>query len=190
MSDQDDDNWVAGWILVAVLAVTLGLVLTASVCSGKLAHGDVTRNGIETTLATGFAYPGDKWAGDQFFCLRKKIDATTPGVAHRWRKCGSRVTITNRRNGRKVTARIIDRGPYWLVPASCARDAVDKGGFRYASHKCWKRGRPATRRETIDALFRRPLPKGMVYANGLDMTPLIRRALMHNGKEPVDLVWR
>jgi hypothetical protein len=34
------------------------------------------------------------------------------GVAHRTLPCGTRVTLRNPRNGRTVTVRVIDRGPY------------------------------------------------------------------------------
>lgn len=145
---------------------------------------------VETVLSTGFAYDGDTLAGGRFFCLRRAVDSKTPGVAHRWRKCGSRVKITNRRTGRSVWARVIDRGPYWLVPTSCARGRSDRGGFAYVTHKCWARGRIATKKERIDALKRKPPRDGWEYANGLDMTPPTYKAIRFNGREPVDLRWR
>ncbi len=169
----------------------LGLILATQACEGRLAYGAGTgAPSKESVLATGFADKGDKWAGDVFICLYRRgkwkpIDDKTPGIAHRTRKCGSRVKVTNRRTGLSVWTRVNDRGPYWLVPTKCARDAVDRGGFRYASHACWRRGRPATKRE------RNSKPRaGWCYANGADLTPPIRRAIGHNGLEPVDLEWR
>ena len=179
------------WIIAAIVLALVGLGITIDVCGGlEPAWAATAHTEHETVLATGFAHKGDVWAGDNFFCLRRAVDDRTPGIAHRWRRCGSRVKITNRRTGRSVTARILDRGPYWLVPIGGAYDAVDLRGFRYASHACWRRGRPATQREQIDALHRRPPPRGLVYANDADLTPPTRRAIGHNGKEPVDLEWR
>ncbi len=187
MRRRDSDLLVAGVAMVlGAFAVAYGL----TECDKQHAGASPLKIKFESVLATGFAYPGDKWAGEKFFCLNRKVDHRTPGVAHRWRRCGSRVRITNRRTGRSTFARVIDRGPYWLVPIICSRDARDRRGFRHASHKCWARGRVATRRERIDALRGKPPRPGWVYANHVDMTPPIRRAIGHNGKEPVDLVWQ
>lgn len=192
------------WTLLACFAASMAAIFIFQTCTGNEAYGDIVKSPApegcttrtckkETVLATGFAYKGDKWAGTWFFCLRnkdrsyKRIDDKTPGVAHRWRKCGSRVKITNRRTGRTIWARVIDRGPYWVVRVECSEDKVDRHGFQYSSQKCWtKFGRPATRFE-----MRRGNPKaGWVWANGLDMTPPIYKAIGFNGREPVDLVWQ
>lgn len=175
------------WIVAAIVLALVGLGITVAVCSGKAEAATMQR---ETVLATGFAHKGDDLAGDVFICLRqgkgwKAIDDKTPGIAHRTRRCGSLVRITNRRTGRSVLARVVDRGPYRLGQIDCAEDAVDARGFRHASQDCWVRGRNATRRE------RRSRPDaGWVYLNGADLTPPTRRAIGHNGKETVDLEWR
>ena len=187
MEKTTDRNWMVACLVVA----SLGLLLAVHACSRHPAYAaGVGVPAKESVLATGFADAGDKWAGTVFICLYrrgawKRIDNRTPGIAHRTRKCGSRVKVTNRRTGRSVWTRVIDAGPYWLVPTSCARDATDRGGFRFASHACWRKGRAATKRE------RASKPRaGWCYASGADLTPPIRRAIGHNGLEPVDLEWR
>lgn len=188
--DQEPTDSSLAW-MAAALVVAMFFAGIVVWCSCGPAEASVTKAPThETVLATGFAHKGDVWAGEKFFCLRRPVDDKTPGIAHRWRRCGSRVRITNRRTGRSVVTRVTDRGPYWLVPISCAYDAVDARGFRHASHACWRRGRPANEREQIRALKRLPPPHGLVYANDADLTPPTRRAIGHNGKEPVDLEWR
>ena len=65
------------------------------------------------------------------------LNATTLGVANRTLPCGTRVTF--RYNGRSVTARVIDRGPFvsgreWdLTPAVKARLGFPSTGTVWAT---------------------------------------------------------
>ena len=191
MSKQDESD-PGGGVSAMIVAIIIAIVFASLVlflgCATSSAEG-ATNTKRESVLATGFADKGDKWAGDVFICLHRRgrwkpIDAVTPGIAHRTRKCGSKVLVRNRRTKKTVWTRVIDRGPYWLVPVACATDTTDRGGFRHASHACWRKGRPATRHER-----RKGPAHGYVWANGADLTPPIRRAIGHNGLEPVDLEW-
>jgi rare lipoprotein A (peptidoglycan hydrolase) len=56
------------------------------------------------------------WYGPGFYGKRTAcgyaMTQTLIGVAHRTLPCGTRVTFKNPANGRIVTARVVDRGPY------------------------------------------------------------------------------
>jgi rare lipoprotein A len=56
------------------------------------------------------------WYGPGFYGNRTACGVALTrgliGVAHRTLPCGSKVTFKNPRNGRVVTARVVDRGPY------------------------------------------------------------------------------
>lgn len=60
----------------------------------------------ESGVASVYAYRGGKTASGE----RANPDAMT--AAHRTLPFGSRVQVVNRRNGKKVTVRINDRGPF------------------------------------------------------------------------------
>jgi rare lipoprotein A len=79
------------WIAAALASATLscGLVSTANAQSGiaSVYSGEKTANGE-------FAYPGRLTA------------------AHKTLPLGTRVKVTNKRNGKSVVVRINDRGPY------------------------------------------------------------------------------
>jgi len=44
--------------------------------------------------------------------LGQTYTGTILGVAHRSLPCGTRVTFRNPKNGRTITVKVIDRGPY------------------------------------------------------------------------------
>lgn len=56
------------------------------------------------------------WYGPGFYgsgtACGQRYSRSILGVAHRTLPCGTRVTLRNPRNGRTVTVRVIDRGPY------------------------------------------------------------------------------
>jgi rare lipoprotein A (peptidoglycan hydrolase) len=60
--------------------------------------------------------PDVSWYGPGFYGKRtacgQAYTETIIGVAHRSLPCGTKVTFKNPANGRIVTARVIDRGPY------------------------------------------------------------------------------
>lgn len=70
----------------------------------------------QVCFATVFGTPGDKWAGGPAACTQKEIadhrESETMGIAHRTLPCGSKVKITNPRNGKTAKAVVVDRGPY------------------------------------------------------------------------------
>jgi len=91
---------------------------------------DVTMTRVETCIAShygvGDGYHGRRTASGERF----NTHALT--AAHRTRRFGSHVTVTNRANGKAVTVRINDRGPF--VPGRCidlshaAARAIGMGG--------------------------------------------------------------
>jgi rare lipoprotein A len=98
---------------------------------------DVTMTKVETCTASqygvGDGYNGRRTASGERF----NTHALT--AAHRTRHFGSHVTVTNKANGRSVTVRINDRGPF--VRGRCidlsraAANAIGMGGTaRVAVH--------------------------------------------------------
>jgi len=119
-------------------------------------------------VGTQFAHKGDKWAGEKFFCLNRKVDNKTLGVASRTLPCHSLVLVTNIRTGRSVRARVIDTGPYWSVPSHC--DPMEPS--------CWKQGRPIVRKVLHHSTGRK-------FAGCIDITEPTAQRIGLNGKEPV-----
>jgi rare lipoprotein A (peptidoglycan hydrolase) len=79
---------------VALLALVSGAIV------GALSHGNAWRKVVVSTYGS----PGDPLA------CGGTLQAGQEGVAHRTLPCGTRVEL--RRKGRRVTTRVIDRGPY------------------------------------------------------------------------------
>ncbi len=150
-------------------------------CAGILISGTAQaqvsrpRAGLATTFGNIDKRTGktEKMAGGKFFCLGRKVDQKTVGVAHRWLPCGTMVLLVNIRNGRTVRAPVIDRGPYWAVPRSCSHSALG----RFPGHACWKRGRAIVKARLVS--------RQMVFANIVDVTVPVARRLRLRGKEPV-----
>ena len=84
--------------LVAVMAV---LVLGRTVESGTPPRVQV---GLASWYGPGFH--GEESASGEIFDQRKMV------AAHRTLPLGSVIRVTNLENGRRVTLRVIDRGPY------------------------------------------------------------------------------
>ena len=57
---------------------------------------------------------------------------TLVGVAHRTLPCGTKVTFRNPANGRTITAKVVDRGPY-----VSGRDWDLTGGLCLALDHCY-----------------------------------------------------
>lgn len=70
------------------------------------AGGAKAESGIASVYGNGDGYAGKKTASGE----RMNPGAMT--AAHRTLPFGSRVTVTNRKNGRSVVVRISDRGPF------------------------------------------------------------------------------
>lgn len=73
-----------------------------AICAGAMAPASGSQSGI----ASVYAYKGERTASGQI--------AQPSGLtaAHRSLPFGTRVRVTNRRNGRSVVVRINDRGPF------------------------------------------------------------------------------
>jgi len=85
-----------GWLIPAIVALVLILI-------GSQAHAETC---IASQYGIGDGYHGRKTASGERF------NTHAPTAAHRTRAFGSRVTVTNHANGRSVTVRINDRGPF------------------------------------------------------------------------------
>ena len=62
----------------------------------------------------------EPWYGPGFYgsgtACGQKYSKTILGVAHKTLPCGTRVTLRNPKNGRSITVKVIDRGPYVAGP--------------------------------------------------------------------------
>jgi rare lipoprotein A len=77
-----------------------------AICGGVMLVAWSSAAIAESGLASVYAYSGGKTASGE---------RANPGgltAAHRTLKFGTHVRVTNRRNGRSVTVRINDRGPF------------------------------------------------------------------------------
>ena len=80
----------------------------------------------ETCVASRYGYRGGRTASGE------RMDSSAMTAAHRSRPFGSHVTVTSQANGRHVTVRINDRGPF--VKGRCidlstgAADAIGISG--------------------------------------------------------------
>jgi peptidoglycan lytic transglycosylase len=102
-------------VLVAALSFLFIVVGSASanqVIRGKAVY--YSNSYVGKTMACGGTYR--KW---------KMI------TAHRHLACGTRLRVTNKRNGKKVTVRVADRGPYGdsSIKLDLSRRAARRLGF-------------------------------------------------------------
>ena len=94
------DNYANNWIvrIIGVVMTICGVaVLFIAGSTGAMA---------ESGTASVYAYSGSKTASGE----RANPDGLT--AAHRTLTFGTHVRVTNRRNGRSITVRINDRGPF------------------------------------------------------------------------------
>ena len=95
--------------------------------SPKNITGNITEACIASQYGVGDGYHGRRTASGAIF------NTYAMTAAHRTRAFGSHVTVTNRSNGRSVTVRITDRGPF--VRGRCidlsraAANAIGMGGL-------------------------------------------------------------
>jgi rare lipoprotein A len=93
------------------LAAALALVIAA--CGGAAGHEPArTRTGMATGVERGLAtfYGREQQGGPT--ASGERFDRHQLTAAHRTLPLGTRVRVTNTRNGRSVEVRINDRGPY------------------------------------------------------------------------------
>ena len=78
----------------------------------RLAVGPV----VQPTPAPAWRTAEYSWYGPGFYgsgtACGQRYSKTILGVAHKTLPCGTRVTLRNPKNGRTITVRVIDRGPY------------------------------------------------------------------------------
>ena len=116
---------------------------------------------MEICLSTQFGHPGDGYGGrTPTIYYQRPVSKDDIGIAHRRFPIGSLVKVTNVRTGKSAKARVIDRGPY---------GKLDSRGR-------WFNGQKHKDREGI-------------YRGCADLTPRLARAIGHNGKEIVRIVW-
>jgi peptidoglycan lytic transglycosylase len=94
-------RWGATALLATFLAVAVG---GRALCRGSRSVELRVLRGDATYLADFFH--GRESASGEIFDQRKMV------AAHRSLPFGSRVRVTNLKNGRSVSVRIVDRGPY------------------------------------------------------------------------------
>jgi len=83
----------------------IGVVMT--ICGGGALFIAASTSAIaESGIASVYAYSGSKTASGE------RANPTGLTAAHRTLAFGTHVRVTNRRNGRSVTVRINDRGPF------------------------------------------------------------------------------
>jgi len=92
------------------LWIAFACVVTA--CGAPSKHGTSTGAGKEPGVQRGMAtFYGDEQQGGPT-ASGERFDKRKLTAAHRTLSLGSRVRVTNTRNGRSVEVRINDRGPY------------------------------------------------------------------------------
>ncbi len=95
------------WAITALLALTLEVAtptVTGSAVPSSISRWPLIQTGLATFVTR--ARDGDQSASGEIFQGRKLV------AAHRTLPWGSIVRVTNLENGRAVTVRVIDRGPY------------------------------------------------------------------------------
>jgi rare lipoprotein A len=80
--------------------------LRAALCGAAIVVACASAAHAETGIASIYAYAGEKTASGE----RAQPGGLT--AAHKTLPFGTRVRVTNKRNGRSVVVRINDRGPY------------------------------------------------------------------------------
>jgi len=78
----------------------------AAICGAAMLFACSSAALAESGLASVYAYSGGKTASGE------RTNPSGLTAAHRTLKFGTYVRVTNRRNGRSVTVRINDRGPF------------------------------------------------------------------------------
>ena len=97
---NDTGNHANDWIVRII-----GVVMT--ICGAAVLFVTVSTSAIaESGIASVYAYSGSKTASGE------RANPAGLTAAHRTLAFGTHVRVTNRRNGRSVTVRINDRGPF------------------------------------------------------------------------------
>jgi len=137
-----------GLSIAAATAAGAGLLLSASAASAggwSTVHKFVKRSGTcagQEVLASHYASGKRTATGERF-------DANGNTAAARTWALGTHLTVTNPKNGRSLTVRINDRGPYGTAFAmgarlDLARGAAHRLGMSGAQYLCVEEGAGAT----------------------------------------------
>jgi rare lipoprotein A len=93
----------------AVKRVAIVIAIVVAGCGGKAPETTTTTTEHGVTTQRGLA----SWYGEsQMTASGERFDRHAFTAAHRSFRFGTRVRVTNQRNGRSVIVRINDRGPY------------------------------------------------------------------------------
>jgi rare lipoprotein A (peptidoglycan hydrolase) len=100
--------------ILALVAVDAGTAQAAVKRSTHVSWAPHLNRKIVPTRSTGLGAQLATWYGPGFFghgtACGQTLKPSTWGIAHRTLPCGTLVTLTH--HGRRVTVRVIDRGPY------------------------------------------------------------------------------
>ncbi len=80
--------------------------LAAALCGAFLMFASVPAANAQSGIASVYAYKGGRTANGEH------VSPSALTAAHKTLPFGTRVRVTNRRNGRSVVVRINDRGPF------------------------------------------------------------------------------
>lgn len=108
-------------IKLGLIAAFLLVPATAEAANIKLMNQKLARyvhpthkcGGASEQLATVYGN-GDGHLGKRVSC-GGVLDSRRPTVAHKTLPCGTKLTLSNPRNGRSVVATVTDRGPYTIA---------------------------------------------------------------------------
>jgi rare lipoprotein A len=89
-----------------MLFKTLSIIAIATVGLAPLQAKAASGCSLASHYGIGDGYHGQTTANGETF------NAYGKSVAHRWLPFGTRLRVTNQRNGRSVIVRVNDRGPY------------------------------------------------------------------------------
>ena len=97
---------VRTWLLLGLLAAVIVAVLAAGRSAASAASADSLplQSGLASWYGPGFH--GKETASGEIFDQREMV------AAHRTLPLGCVIRVTNLENGRRLTLRVIDRGPY------------------------------------------------------------------------------
>jgi rare lipoprotein A len=97
------ESRVRRWLLLGSVAAVVVAVLTVG-RSAATADSPALQFGLASWYGPGFH--GEETASGEIFDQREMV------AAHRTLPLGSVIRVTNLENGRRLTVRVIDRGPY------------------------------------------------------------------------------
>jgi rare lipoprotein A (peptidoglycan hydrolase) len=128
----------------AVRAVPVQKVVPQAVAAPKRQPTKAAVTGASVTTSSGGSWhvAGYSWYGPGFYghgtACGQTLTRSLLGVANKTLPCGTQVTLRNPSNGRSITVRVVDRGPYvsgrmWdLTSATCgAIGACYTGRIQY-----------------------------------------------------------